>query len=185
MVADKLKALDRTLRDHQPALYDALKPGVEGRRIHSEALREWFAWKDGQGDGVAPFASPLFFGWHRFVPYDEGQSHLRSMRRAAWTNPIRAVFFLTLGRHLLRSWPLLVDASGVGYYFDSGSQTVVYRLEGEADASFESFERFVDYLIELSGISANQETFLNAEHRLLERYVYQANGSGQIDRDGK
>ena len=173
MLADKLQALDRTLRERHPALYATLRPGIP-RQSPFDDLRKWFAWRDGQGDGVAPFAGPLLFEWHRVVQFYEGQAQRREMRRAAWTNPIRAVFFLTLGRALLRSWPLLLDASGAGYYFDTGRRTVVYRLEGEQDALFESFERFVDYLIELSALSADHQTFLETEQRLLQRYASQA-----------
>jgi hypothetical protein len=173
MLADKLQTLDRALRERHPALYATLRPGA-ARQSKFDVLREWFAWKDGQGDGIASFAGPLLFEWHRFIPFEEGQNQLRSTRRAAWTNPIRAVFFLTLGRPLLRSWPLLLDASGAGYYFDTGRRTVLYRLEGEQDALFESFERFIDYLVELSAVSADHQTFLEAEQRLLQRYVSEA-----------
>lgn len=96
---------------------------------------------------------------------------LRSMRKSAWTNPIRAVFFLTFGRHLLRSWSLLVDASGAGHYYDTGKRTVVYRLEGERDLFFKSFESFIDFLVELSALSVGTQEFLEAEQRLLGRYT--------------
>ena len=73
----------------------------------------------------------------------------------------------------MRSWPLLIDASGAGYYFDTGRQTVLYRLEAEQDALFESFEKFVDYLVELSAMPADHQDFLETEQRLLVRYTFE------------
>jgi hypothetical protein len=169
VLTDKLQTLDRVLRERHSALYATLRPGVSCQS-KSDVLRQWFAWKDGQEDGT----TNLLFEWHRFIPFAEGQGELRSMRKAACTNPIRAAFLFTLGRPLLRSWPLLSDGSGAGYYFDTGRRTVLYRVEGDPDALFESFDGFVDYLIELSAVSADQQTFLEAEQSLLQRYASDA-----------
>lgn len=169
MLTDKLQTLDSRLREYHSELYATLQPGIDARVKH-DALRHWFAWKDGQDGGSAPFGGELFFGWHRFVPFAEGQHDVRAARRALWTNPIYAIFTLTVGRQLLRSWPLLIDASGAGYYFDTGKDTVLYRVEGDPDMYFSSFEQFVDFLAELSSSSVSEHDFLEAESRLHRRY---------------
>jgi hypothetical protein len=170
MLANKLQTLDHVLREHHEELYATLQPGVSEQIKHGP-LREWFAWKNGQNDGEAPYGGALLSGWHRFVPLDEGQAELRAARRAVWRNPVYALFALTLGRKLLRSWPVLVDASGAGYYYHTGQNTVYYRVDGEPDMTFRSFENFVDFLIELSGVRATELAFLEAESKLLERYT--------------
>jgi hypothetical protein len=170
MLANKLQTLDRVLREHHEALYATLQPGIAEQRKYGP-LREWFAWKNGQNDGEAPYGGALLSGWHRFVPLEEGQAELRAARRALWRNPIYALFVFTNCRKLLRSWPLLVDASGAGYYYDTGKNTVYYRVEGDPEMIFPTFESFVDFLIELAGITATELAFLEAESQLLERYA--------------
>ena len=169
MIPDKLRRLDGVLCEHHPALHATLQSGITAQSKF-EMLRDWFAWKNGQSGGNAPFSGALFFGWHRFVPFEEGKHELQSARRSLWTNPIYAAFALTFGRQLLRSWPLLVDASGAGYYFDTGKRTVLYRVEGDPDICFDSFEDFVDFLIELSLTNCSERNFLETEQKNSESF---------------
>jgi hypothetical protein len=170
MLTDKLQTLDGIFRDRQASLYAAMQSGIEAP-VKYDALRNWFSWKNGQAGGTARFGGALFFGWHRFIPFEESQREVRAARQGVWTNPIYAVFALTLGRQTLRSWPLLVDAQGCGYYFDAGKNTVLYRAEGDPDIYFDTFERYVDFLVELSSTSASNEIFLETEAKLLQRYA--------------
>ena len=170
MLTEKLQTLDGILRDRQASLYAAMQSGIEAP-VKYDALRNWFSWKNGQDVGTASFGGEHFFGWHRFIPFEEGQHEIRAARRGVWTNPLYAAFALTLGRHSLRSWPLRVDAQGCGYYFDTGKNTAFYRVEGDPDIYFDSFERFVDFLVELSSTSASKDGFLETEAKLHQRFA--------------
>ncbi|HEY7089490.1 MAG TPA: hypothetical protein VH518_15435 [Tepidisphaeraceae bacterium] len=165
--ADNLQRLDALLRKKYPAAYATLRPGVPGRLSPKHPCAAWFEWKDGQDHSTEEL-----LGMYRFIPLQEAQDYPREMRRGLWTNLLSAVVILVLVHKALYSWPLLMDASGAGFYFNRVRGKVYYQLEGEQDRYFASFDQFVEFLIEFASTErrGNNE-MAEREVELLSRYT--------------
>jgi hypothetical protein len=168
VLTDKITQFDTALRQRHSEFYTSLQPGVSLGFPIPSSVREWFAWRDGQ----SPDAEALFLDTYRFVSLEEVRSQARSARSNLFTSPVQAVSLVIFARRMLYSWPLLVDRAGEGYFFSTFSRRVFYRFQGETDRMFASFERYLDFLIELATVSApSEQARIERELALLDEYA--------------
>ena len=168
MLATKIDQFDAALREHHDEFHTSLRPGVSPGVSLPRPVREWFAWRDGQ----SPEAETLFLDTYRLVPFEEARSQPRAARSNLVSSPAQAVAFVIFARRMLYSWPLLVDGSGEGYFFSRVSRRVFYRFQGERTRVFSSFERYLDFLIELAGVPASStHARIERELELINQYA--------------
>jgi hypothetical protein len=131
---DIIQRLEVQLREKHPDFYAGLRRGRESAQMAPSELRALYSWRDGQ-EGEAEFLRHL-----RFLGLDEAAERVAEAKRGTIFQKILSQVFA--GR-ILRSYPLLVDISGGGYYFDPRQKNVFLAEEGEKHQEIGDVDRFL------------------------------------------
>ena len=131
---DLIKQLEESLLKGHRAFLETLNTGRQlGQEIPKE-IRALYLWHDGQ-QGESEFLRDL-----RFISFNEAAERASEAKRGSIFQKILSRLFA--GR-ILRSYPLLVDISGGGYYFDPLKRNVFLAEEGETHLEIGDFQAFL------------------------------------------
>lgn len=126
--------LEVELREKHQLFFAGLRQGRESVRMAPRELQALYNWRDGQ-QGESEFLRHL-----RFVGLDEATARVAEAKGGTVVQKILSRVFA--GR-ILRSYPLLVDISGGGYYFDPRQRNVFLAEEGEKHQEIGDVARFL------------------------------------------
>ena len=159
----KFQQLDTVMKENWPEVYMTLRHGSDVGLSRSNPCQDWFEWKNGQEHDVVD----LLIGRYRFIPFSEARASCSELRRGP---ALQVSALLIFAPRMLVSWPLLIDAAGDGYYFNTIRKRVFWHFEGSPDMRFRSFGVFVDFLIALLSISRGSErTLIEREIELVQK----------------
>lgn len=154
--------LEKALSEGHQSFFGCLRKGADDVSLAPSELSQLYSWRNGQGDGAE------FLRQYRFVSIEEVEVIKGSNLPSSF---LQRVALWVFSRRLVRSWPVLVDAFGGGFYFDSRTKTVFLAEEGESHHELGDVGRFIGFWLILAAKtneSMDDEKLAEVQYRLIQ-----------------